>query len=81
MEIAVLNFNNGSKDHNISLYFEDHRKNPLHAAQAAQNFIKEKGVEAMLGMERWEEAALVADIGNQAQVPVLSFAAPALTHH
>ncbi|XP_021692438.2 glutamate receptor 2.9 isoform X2 [Hevea brasiliensis] len=79
MEIAVLNFNNGSKDHNISLYFEDHPKNPLHAAQAAQNFIKEKGVEAMLGMERWEEAALVADIGNQAQVPVLSFAAPALT--
>ncbi|KAJ6416678.1 hypothetical protein OIU84_002529 [Salix udensis] len=30
-------------------------------------------------MDKWEEASLVANIGNQSQVPILSFAAPART--
>ena len=34
MEIAVSNFNNHSKYHKLSLYFQDHQRHPLQAAQA-----------------------------------------------
>ena len=33
----------------------------------------------IVGMNKWKEVALVAVIGNKANVPVLSFAAPAIT--
>ena len=46
---------------------------------AAEKLIKEKELKAIIGMERWGEATLVADIGNRVQVPVLSLAEPAIT--
>ncbi|KAG4146470.1 hypothetical protein ERO13_D05G159950v2 [Gossypium hirsutum] len=36
-------------------------------------------IEVIIGLEKWEETVVVDNIGTQAQVPVISFAAPAIT--
>ncbi|KAK3207031.1 hypothetical protein Dsin_021077 [Dipteronia sinensis] len=79
MEIAVQDFNNVSQNHKLSLHFQGPERDPLQAASAAEKLIKEKELKAIIGMERWGEATLVADIGNRVQVPVLSLAEPAIT--
>lgn len=46
---------------------------------AAEELIREEKVKVIIGIHSWQEVALVADIGGQAHVPVISFAAPAIT--
>ncbi|KAK1387309.1 hypothetical protein POM88_015487 [Heracleum sosnowskyi] len=50
----------------------------------ADHLIKVEKVQVLIGSQAWQEAAIVADVGNRAQVPVISHAAslvsPKLTH-
>ncbi|KAL1060469.1 hypothetical protein V6Z11_1Z095700 [Gossypium hirsutum] len=41
--------------------------------------VQKQKVEVIIGLEKWEETVVVDNIGTQAQVPVISFAAPAIT--
>ncbi|KAE8659681.1 hypothetical protein F3Y22_tig00116962pilonHSYRG00880 [Hibiscus syriacus] len=79
LDVAVESFNNNdSNNHKLSLFIQDSGRNPFVAATAAQKLIQEKQVEVIVGLETWEEAVMVGDIGGRAQVPVLSFAKPAI---
>ncbi|KAG8494508.1 hypothetical protein CXB51_012219 [Gossypium anomalum] len=80
LDIAIQSFNsNDSNNHKLSLHIPDSGRNPLLAATVARKLIKEQEVEVIIGLETWEEAVVVSDIGSRAQVPVLSFVAPAIT--
>lgn len=41
--------------------------------------IKENKIDVVVGMDTWQEATLVAKVGNEAQIPVISFVAPSIT--
>ncbi|CAK9148179.1 unnamed protein product [Ilex paraguariensis] len=74
IKVAAQTFNSSSMYQRVSLHFHNLGGNPLQAAYAAEELIKENNVQAIIGMETWEEASLVAEVGNRSQVPIVSFA-------
>ncbi|XP_039169682.1 glutamate receptor 2.7 [Eucalyptus grandis] len=75
IEIACQDANNiSSGSYYIKPYYVNSRANPLGAISAAEKLIRKK-VQVIIGLEAWQEATLVAEIANQSQVPVISFAA------
>ncbi|PIA57963.1 hypothetical protein AQUCO_00500117v1, partial [Aquilegia coerulea] len=80
MEIAVQIFNNTSnKKNKIVLHVSDSGGNPFQAASAADELIKEKQVQAIIGMNTWKEVEWANEIVTRAQIPILSFSAPSIT--
>uniref|UniRef100_A0A803MDU6 Ionotropic glutamate receptor C-terminal domain-containing protein n=1 Tax=Chenopodium quinoa TaxID=63459 RepID=A0A803MDU6_CHEQI len=79
IEIAAEDFNK-SPNNKVELHFRNSsRSNPLQTAYSAIELIKEKKIEAIItGTENSEEVALMEEIANQYQVPVLSLAAASL---
>ncbi|KAL5729984.1 hypothetical protein ACHQM5_002866 [Ranunculus cassubicifolius] len=80
MEIAIQMFNNPmSSKSNLVLHVVDSGGKPLQASRSATDLVKGEPIQAIVGMETWEEAVLVAEAINKAQVPILSFATPSIT--
>ncbi|KAK1375400.1 Glutamate receptor [Heracleum sosnowskyi] len=76
MDIAVRNFNTISKRDQIFLQLHDIQEIPLHEAAAV--LIREEA-QALVYTEPEENSIQqIAEIGNQAQVPVISFASDAI---
>ncbi|XP_058001494.1 glutamate receptor 2.8 isoform X2 [Hevea brasiliensis] len=73
MEIAAEDFYSHSKQ-SLTLHIHDSQGDPIRAALAAKELIDTQEVEAILGLQTWEEVSVIADTSNQSQVPILSFA-------
>ncbi|CAI9782035.1 unnamed protein product [Fraxinus pennsylvanica] len=79
MIMAVQNFNNNSRNHRLKIYFRKTSEDPVQTVSTAEELIGRKQVQVIIGTRTWEEAALAADVGKKAQVPVLSLAAASST--
>ncbi|KAI3680766.1 hypothetical protein L6452_35542 [Arctium lappa] len=72
IEIAVEKLNSGSKDHKLAIYFKNSSGDPLEVASSANELINEQNVRAIIGTDSWEETSILAKIGQQARIPVIS---------
>ncbi|OIW10389.1 hypothetical protein TanjilG_05537 [Lupinus angustifolius] len=79
MDIAAQRYNNTSNTYKLALYFQDLSDDPFKATALAENMIKKQKVQVIVGMHKWTEATQVAELASQAQIPIISFAAPSIT--
>ncbi|CAL0312081.1 unnamed protein product [Lupinus luteus] len=79
MDIAAQTYNNTSNTYKLALYFQDLSNDPFKAIALAEHMIKKQKVQVIVGMHKWTEVTQVAELGSQAQVPIISFAAPSIT--
>ncbi|OIW10388.1 hypothetical protein TanjilG_05536 [Lupinus angustifolius] len=79
MDIAAQSYNNTSNTYKLALYFQDLPNDPFKATALAENMIKKQKVQVIVGMHKWTEATQVAELASQAQIPIISFAAPSIT--
>ncbi|KAA8523964.1 hypothetical protein F0562_010605 [Nyssa sinensis] len=73
MEMAIDDFNNKANQ-SLVLQIRNSQGDPVGAVLAARDLINTQQVQAILGPHTWEESALIADVGSQAHVPILSLA-------
>ncbi|KAL8090790.1 hypothetical protein AgCh_040019 [Apium graveolens] len=84
MKIAVQKFNNSS-DHKLIIHFRNIAAgNPFKAATAADQLIRVERVQVLIISLAWQEASVVANVGNRAKVAVIplgpSAISPTLAH-
>ncbi|GMN54436.1 hypothetical protein TIFTF001_023565 [Ficus carica] len=71
--MALQDFYNTTNQTLILHVRSSDQRDPIHAALAARHLISKKQVQAILGPHSWEETSLVAKVGSENHVPILSF--------
>ncbi|XP_026420497.1 glutamate receptor 2.7-like [Papaver somniferum] len=82
MSMALSDFYSSTNDthkRKLVLHTRDSRRDISHAASQANDLIKNVGVQAIIGPLTSLQAIIMADLGNKARVPVISFTATSPT--
>ncbi|XP_059442099.1 glutamate receptor 2.8-like [Corylus avellana] len=74
MEMAIEDVYYDKTGQSCGLHMNTSQREPYQTVVAAWDLINKQKVKAILLPHTWEEASLVAEIGNQAKIPVLSIA-------
>ncbi|KAL3617059.1 hypothetical protein CASFOL_039453 [Castilleja foliolosa] len=74
LKLAVRKVNDSSDHQNLSLHIQNPGQNPLQAIYTAEHLISSKSARFIITNGAWAETALLASIGNQSKVPIISFA-------
>ncbi|KAF5188258.1 hypothetical protein FRX31_022154 [Thalictrum thalictroides] len=73
MKMAIHDYFNYNENKPV-LHIEDTGKDPTQTTVAAMDLINKKQVRVILGLRKWYEVALTAELSDREKVPVLSFA-------
>ncbi|KAJ9671513.1 hypothetical protein PVL29_025289 [Vitis rotundifolia] len=73
MKLAIHDFNNKT-NRQLDLHVRDSQSDPVLTLLSARNLIKKRRVQAIIGLETWEEASLVVKLGSKAHIPIVSLA-------